>query len=441
MRPWKSFSASFATLGARLSSTVGLMITNGVATRRMSGEQFGLWVILLSLNLLTNGFDLGFQFTLGNRLAALGVRGPEAEEERRETYLSIIFLQVCLYIAYSLLALVIVPLIPWAHWFKIKDPLLAAQVIHLMPATLILMMGTLPLGLVWTVFFAYQEIKLASSLTMLGNGLQIILFIVIAYWFKLPSLSAFSSVVLIYYGFNLFVGLVYTTYVFIRRGWRFEVLPPARVIAVVRSMARVSFHAFFQTIVSIISGILGTIISGLGFGLVVAGDFNWIQRLFSFLGSAHLSLLAPIAPPITREAQAGDWDTVRRRLRQCVLLVWPGFFLLAGTGVWLLHPYILRVLAGHPIQDYRLAGLLLIVACMGGFVNTYSVFLNSLGLVKMQASASFAMMIPSLILPILLSRWMGVSGIALAALICNIPGVIIWPLYTRRALRLKLLRV
>jgi hypothetical protein len=59
----------------------------------------------------------------------------------------------------------------------------------------------------------------------------------------------------------------------------------------------------------------------------------------------------------------------------------------------------------------------------------------------MQASVSFLMMIPSLILPVLLSRWMGVSGIALAALICNIPGVIIWPLYTRRALRLKLLRV
>jgi O-antigen/teichoic acid export membrane protein len=425
MRPWKSYSPSFATLGARLTSTVGLMITNGVATRRMSGEQFGLWVILLSLNQLTNGFDLGFQFTLGNRLAALGSRGAEAEEERRETYLSIIFLQLGLYITYSLLALVIVPLIPWGHWFKIKDPLLAAQVIHLMPATLILMMGTLPLGLVWTVFFAYQEIKLASSLTTLANGLQIVIFIV----------------VMIYYAFYLLMGLGFTIYVFIRRGWRFEFLPPARVIAIVRSMARVSFHAFLLTITSILSNILGTIIAGLGFGLVVAGDFNWIQRLFSFLGSAHLAILAPVSPSVTREAHGGDWDSVRRRLRLCIGLVWPGFFLVAGVGVWLTHPYILRVLAGHPIQAYQLAGLLLIAACMGGFINTYSVFLNSLGLVKMQASASFVMMTPLLVLPIVLSRWMGVSGIALAALICNVPGVIIWPLYTRRALRLKLLDV
>jgi O-antigen/teichoic acid export membrane protein len=296
-------------------------------------------------------------------------------------------------------------------------------------------------GLVWTVFFAYQEFKLASSLTMLGNILQVALFIVTAYWFDLPSLSAFSSVVLIYYTFNLFMGLAFTTYVFIRRGWRFSLLPPARVIAVIRSMGRVSFHAFFQTITSIISGILGTIISGLGFGLVVAGDFNWIQRLFSFLAAAHLSIMSPIPPAITREAHAGNWDAVSRKLRLCVGVIWPGFFLVAGTGVWLAHPCILRVLAGHPIQDYRLAGLLLLASCVGGFINTFSVFLNSLGLVKMQASVSFLMMIPSLILPVLLSRWMGVSGIALAALICNIPGVIIWPLYTRRALRLKLLRV
>jgi O-antigen/teichoic acid export membrane protein len=441
MRSWKSFAPSFATLGARLTSTIGLMITNSVASRRMTGEQFGFWVILLSLNLLTNGFDLGFQFTLGNRLAALGSRGVDGEEERRETYLSIIFLQLALYVAYSALALIIVPLIPWAHWFKIKDPLLAAHIAHFMPVVLIVMMGTLPVGLVWTVFFAYHEIKLASALTVLSNLLQTIVFIVAAYALDLPSLRAFSSVVLIYFAFFLLQGLVVTAYVFIRRGWRFSILPAGRIIAIIRSMARVSFHAFFQTITSIISGILGTIISGLGFGLVVAGDFNWIQRLFSFLGAAHLSILSPIAPAVTRESHAGDWDSVRRRLRRCVAVVWPGFFLLAGVSVWLAHPVVLGVLAGHPIRDYPLAGLLLLAACMGGFINTYSVFLNSLGLVKMQASVSFVMMVPSLILPILLSRWLGVLGIALAALLCTIPGVIIWPLYTRRALRLKLLRV
>jgi O-antigen/teichoic acid export membrane protein len=441
MRPWKFIPPSFATLGARLSSTLSLMITNAVAARRMTGEQFGFWVILLSVNLLTNGFDLGFQFTLGNRLAALGSRGADGEAERRETYLSIVLLQLGLYAAYSALALVIVPLIPWAHWFKIKDPLLGVYVAHFMPLIIIVMMGTLPIGLVWTVFFSYQEIKLASALTTVGNVLQTIAFLVAAYWLHLPSLPSFSALVLIYFGFALAINLIYTVYLFIRRGWRLSIPPYARMVSIIRSMARVSFHAFFQTITSIISNILGTIISGLGFGLVVAGDFNWIQRLFSFLAAAHLSLLAPVSPAVTRDSHAGDWDAVRRRLRRCVAVIWPGFFLPVGVAVWLAHPLILRILAGHPIRDYRLAGLLLLVACIGGFVNTFSVFLNSLGLVKIQASVSFLMMIPALILPIVLSRWLGVSGIALAALICALPGIIIWPLYLQRALRLKLLRV
>jgi len=441
MRHWNSVSTSFATLCARLTSSAALMITNSVANHRMTGEEFGLWVILLSLNLLTNGFDLGFQFTLGNRLAALGSRGPDAEVERRETYLSIIFLQFGLYLLYCLIVLAAFPFIPWAHWFKISDPLLAAQAVRLMPVTFIVMMGTLPVGLVWTVFFAYQEIKLASSLTAVSNVLQTLVFIFSAFWLKLPSLDAFSSVVLIYFSYSLVQGVVFTAYVFFRRKWRFALLPPARVFTIIRSMARVSFHAFFQTITAIISSILGTIISGFGFGLVVAGDFNWIQRLFSFLGAAHLSILAPLGPAVTRESHAGDWDSVRRRLRVSLTLIWPGFFLIAGTAVWLAHPVVLRILAGHVIRDYPLAGLLLLAACMGGFINTYSVILNSLGLVKMQASVSFVMMIPSLILPILLSRWLGVTGIALSAVVCTIPGLVIWPLYTRRALRLKLLRV
>jgi Na+-driven multidrug efflux pump len=92
-------------------------------------------------------------------------------------------------------------------------------------------------------------------------------------------------------------------------------------------------------------------------------------------------------------------------------------------------------------DSYPLATLLVLCACFQGFVNTFSVFLNSLGLVKIQSIISFAMILPSVLLPIWLSHWLGVPGIALAAAVCNIPGVIIWPIYTRRALRLHLLRV
>jgi len=435
MRHWKSISASFATLCARLSTTAAMLVTNGIANRRMSTEQFGLFAILLAINLLTNGFDLGFRFTLGNRLAALGSRGAEAEEERRETFLSILFLEAAIAGTFVLLVLLFLPLVPWAHWFKITDPILVAQVRRLMPIVMALMFGTLPVALMWTVFFAYHEIKLASFLIGLTNVFQTAVFIVSAYRFK------FTWVIVIYFACTLVMGVALTAYVFIHRKWRFTFLPLPRIFAVIRSLARVSFHAFFLTTCGGLTMILGPIVSGAVSGLAAAGDFTLVQKLFSFLITAHLGLMAPVAPAVTLESHSGNWDAVRRRLRLWVFQVWPLVFLLGGGAVWCAHPLLIRLWAGHWLDKYALAALLLLWACLVGFVNTFSVFLNSLGLMKVQAALATAMLLPTLLLPALLSRWLGVPGIALSMVLCTLPAAILWPFYTRRALRLHMLRV
>jgi O-antigen/teichoic acid export membrane protein len=435
MRHWKTFSTSFATLCARLSTTAGNLVVLGVASRRMTHDQFGLLSILLSLNLLTNGLDLGFRLTLGNRLAALGSRGAEAEQERRETFLSILFLEAAIAATYILLILFVIPVIPWAHWFKITDPLLTAQVRGLMPIVLPLMLGTLPVALMWTVFFAYHEIKLASFLTGLCTIVQTGVFVFAAFRFK------FTWVIVIYFACTVVLGIVLTAYVFIRRNWSFALLPPARIFAIVRSLARVSFHSFFLTITAIISQILGPVVSGLMNGLGPAGDFTLIMKVFSFLGTSHLALMAPVSPAVSLEAHSGNWDGVRRRLRIWVFQVWPAVFLLGGGLVWCAHPVLIRLWAGHWLREYPLASLLLVWACLTGFVNTFSVFLNSLGLLKMQAAVSVAMLLPSLFLSAYLSHLFGNPGIALSLVLCLLPGAIIWPIYTRRALRLHLLRV
>jgi len=435
MRHWKTLSTSFATLCARLSTTASMLIINGIAARRMTHEQFGFWSILFSLNLFANGLDFGFRFTLGNRLAALGSRGAEGEEERRQTFLTILFLQVIIAAIGILLVIVLFPFIPWARCFKITDPALAAQVARLMPAVTAVMIACLPVALMWTVFFAYLEIKRASFLTGFSNILQTIIFAVVAFRLK------FAGVILVYFVYNLAVSVLLTSYVFLHRKWRFSLVPFQRSRAIIASMSRVSFHAFFLTLSAIVSQILGPIISGAISGLAVAGDFTLIQKLFSSLATAHLAILAPLGPAVTREASAGNWDAVRRRLKVCVFQVWPALFILLGGAIWWFHPLLILLWAGHPLREYPLATLLLLWACLSGFLNTFSVFLNSLGLVKMQAAVSFAMILPSLLLPVFLSRWLGVPGIALSMVLCQLPGILIWPIYTRRALRLRMLLV
>ena len=79
----------------------------------MTLEEYGLWVVLYSINLFTNGLDMGFQFTLGNRMAALSALGAEAETVRRETFLSVFFLQILFYLFDILIVLLVVPHVPW----------------------------------------------------------------------------------------------------------------------------------------------------------------------------------------------------------------------------------------------------------------------------------------------------------------------------------------
>jgi O-antigen/teichoic acid export membrane protein len=253
--------------------------------------------------------------------------------------------------------------------------------------------------------------------------------------------SSFWTVLLAYFSFNIVAGIALTAYLFNRRKWRFTFIPPGRMFAIVRSMARVSFHAFFLTISAILSNILGPIISGALSGLVAAGDFANIQKLFSFLTTSHLAILAPIGPTNTLEASAGNWDAIRRRLRVCVLQLWPAFFLLAGGALWCIHPFVIRLWLGYTFRNYNLAALLLVWVALCAFVNTFSAFLNNLGLLKIQAAASFGMILPNILLPIFLGRWFGIPGIVLGQILCVLPAVVIWPIYTRRVLRLQLLRV
>lgn len=435
MRNWKSLSTSFATLSARVSSTLGVLIINGVAKRHMTDDQFGLWTILYAVNLLTNALDFGFCFTLGIRLAALGARGAEAEEERRETFLSVLFLQAAIAVVIMLITYLIFPLLPWPRWFKVTDPHLIAQVQGLMPVILMLMVSTLPVALMWTAFFAYQEIRLASFLSLGCTILQGAVFVISSYS------CSFVWILVNYFISATVLGVLVTIYLFIHRRWSLTLLPADRIFATLRSLARVSSHAFFNTMSAIVSTVLGTLVTGHASGLAAAGDFALIQKLFSFLVTSHLAILAPVAPPTTRDSHAGNWDAIRHRLNVCLLQIWPAVFFLLGPLIWWVHPILIRLWTGHALTLYSVASPLLLWACLSGFVNTFSVFLNSLGLIKLQAALSFTMIIPSLILTVLLSRWLGMEGIALSMLLCTLPAALIWPFYTRRALRLHLHRV
>jgi O-antigen/teichoic acid export membrane protein len=253
--------------------------------------------------------------------------------------------------------------------------------------------------------------------------------------------SPFEQVIRNYFVAYLATSILFTAWLFYRRRWTPHIPAWRTILDVTGSLRNRSAEFFVLNSCSTVAMILGTFVSGAISGLAAAGDFSLIQRIFSLFITLHLAFLSPVSPFITRVAQAGDWASVQAELRKCLWRIWPLVFPLAGGLMFVSHPLVLRLWTGRWITDYTVAGCLFAWVSIMGFNNTFSIILNSLGLVRMQAAFGICMILPSVYLPVYLGKWLGVPGIALATALAAVPGLFIYPAYTTRAIREQRIRV
>ena len=144
-----------ASIGARLTNVITMMIATSIAARGMTKEEFGLWTILVSFMYISLNFDLGFRFGLGNRLAAqVALAGGTTNQKQKELYLAIFFLQIGICVLGIVVGFVLMNVIPWQSTLKIHQLDLAANVnVIILFVTCFLLMN-LSLSLVSSGFFA-----------------------------------------------------------------------------------------------------------------------------------------------------------------------------------------------------------------------------------------------------------------------------------------------
>lgn len=425
-----------ASIGARLTNVITMMIATSIAARGMTKEEFGLWTILVSFMYISLNFDLGFRFGLGNRLAAqVALAGGTTNQKQKELYLAIFFLQIGICVLGIVVGFVLMNVIPWQSTLKIHQLDLAANVnVIILFVTCFLLMN-LSLSLVSSGFFAYQEVNLYCYLNAGQSIVQLIVFWISSFVFH------FNGAIICYFFTPLITGIACMALFFHRREWKLSWIRLDIIKKHVRSLANRSFEFFILSLSASIIAVVSTILAGSVAGLSAAGDFDLVRKIFNFLVTGHLALLAPLAPVYTRAAQLGDWDWVKRKYSFCKRIVWPAIFMGGAGLIYIFHPILLKVWSGRNLRNYSLAGLLALLAILNGWGNTQSVLLNSLGLVKWQAIASITMAPLFIFLPLYLGKNGNVMGVAAGTLLCMIPGTIIWPIYASYALKKKLLRV
>jgi stage V sporulation protein B len=232
-----------------------------------------------------------------------------------------------------------------------------------------------------------------------------------------------------------------TLFVVVWKRWRWSLPNWRQQAALLKSMSGPSLDFFWLNMSSMATALLGPFLAGAVAGLATAGDFALIQRIFGLLVTLHLALLSPLSPSFTRHASENDWGWITKKFTLCVKRFWPAVFLGGGLVLAVIHPWILQLWTGRWISDYGLVAFLASAAMATGWANTHSVLLNSLGAVRRQALLSLVMLIPVVALPLLLGKFLGVYGIALATTICIMPSAILTTQWVHSALHNKTLAV
>ncbi len=427
---WRSLAAALA----RVAAVILVLVTMALAARRLPGEEFGFWVICFAVMNFGLALDLGLRYGLGNRMAALTARA-HSDREQRETFWAVFHVECLVGLVGFMFCVGVLPWLDWGGLFKIQSPALARQVQWLFPVVCGLVMLNQPLTVAATVFFARQEIIFVSLLSIIQSGVLMVVFGLVL------QAGNFPVLVMSFFGVYGVCGLGMTLVLMGRCGWRWQWTPWREQGAVLRSFLKPSLEFFVLSLSAMTAGVVGPVIAGAAGGLVVAGDFSLIQRIFGFLATFHLALLAPLGPAYTVHARLGEWEWVRKKLQVCMRRLWPLLFVAGGMVVWAGHPLVLRVWTGRWIRDYELAGLFALGIILTGAANTYSVLLNSLGIVRCQATLSLLMLIPLIGLPIVFGRYMGIHGVALASVLCVLPGALLGMAWARTALERRQVHV
>lgn len=425
---------SLATASARMSVVLMMLATMALATRRLSGEEFGFWAICFAVMNFGLALDLGFRYGLGNRVAALTAQS-HSEKEQCDTFWAVFHVESMIGLIGFVFCLGVLPWLDWAGLFKVQSVEFARQVNWLFPLVCGLVMLNQPLMVASTVFFARQEIVFVSLLSIAQSGVLILTF-----WLAL-HVGGFPLVVLSFFGAYGLCGLGVTLFLVRRYGWRWRWAPWREQRAILNSFIKPSMDFFLLSLSSMTAGFIGPVVAGAAGGLAMAGDFSLIQRIFGFLVTLQLALLAPLAPAYTYHAHLGEWEWIRGKFQFCVRRIWPLLFIAGCLIIWMGHPLILRLWSGRWISDYWLAGLLAIGVMLAGWSNTCSVLLNSLGLIRKQAVLSVAMLIPLVGLPVVLGWYMGIYGVALASTGCALPSTIFCTLWVYDAIQRKRAKV
>jgi O-antigen/teichoic acid export membrane protein len=404
-----------------LGAVIGMLIT-AVIVRYFSPEEFGLWSLLMSLTGIFAGLDLGFGNALRNKLAQLSAfKGPE-REEGRVYFLSIFYTFLPIAVLLSIAMVMLRKFVPWGTLFNSLNVNIIQEGSWLFVAGGVLSLVNVVFMFNNAGFFGYQESHITAFYGFISR-VCILLMVVLFVYLRLPFFfitTMFFVIVLLFSIISFFIFLR-------RRNWKIVLLRRKVIIRKVKELWGKSAQFTILQVLSVIYVSIDLFLISKLLGLPAVGDYVLVKRIYVLIGCFHFAFLMPIWSAYTEAVTSGDFAWVKNVVRKSALYTVLAF--IAATIIFTIFgKSFVYLWTGKRITNIFLYFLLGLQALISAWANCFSVFLNSVGILKGQIFLSFSGILILAPTAFYLSKIFGLLGICCALIAVTIPTAIFNPI-------------
>ena len=391
---------------ALFTTAVSVPLTLGY----LGSERFGVWMTLSALIALLGFTDLGIGNSLLNSVAHAA--GRDDRLQIRASVSSGIAMMVAVAAASGLLFAAIYDHVPWARMFNVGSP---AALTEVGPAAAVLVacfLLSMPIGAMQQVRLGLQQGYVNSIFVGAGNlGGLVLVILAIQMRLGLPWL------VLAMAGAPLLATLANGLALVARSPW---VRPTLHEIdfAVARSLLRVGLIFLVLQLAVAVAFTSNSIIIAAMIGPSAVADYAVVSKLFMIPTLLVGFALSPLWPAYREALSRGDSAWVRRTFGRSIRLS----LSIAGSISGLLVLIGLPVIAFwvgessvHPPFELVLAiGIWTVLSAAG---NAVAMLLNGAQVVRFQVVSAVLMASANVVLSVILTSWIGISGVVWGSVI------------------------
>jgi O-antigen/teichoic acid export membrane protein len=169
-------------------------------------------------------------------------------------------------------------------------------------------------------------------------------------------------------------------------------------------------------------------------GLKDAGEYALVQKLFLLLNILHFAVLTPLWSAYTEATASKDMTWVKKMLGYSVVFS-VLLFTVGSTALYLLGKPIIFLWTSKTLTNAPLFALMGLWVFIMGWVNCFSVYLNGIGKLSIQALLIVPAAIVYFPLSLYLGNRFGLTGICLASSLVWLPLAISNPIQALMSLK------